>query len=1005
MLNRTPIRDAVKSVCKTCVSAALVWIVFAAISETPTVLGQTTRTPTRKPGTVQGLVPGTGGMRPGPGFGIQPSPQLQIRERPRIRRPAVEFYEPEDQSVVRARRAKKFTKRMARRQPVKLARQRVPYLSELAMEIERPLVDLVKREPVNAIRRYEKALEKAKLSRDPGQQIEAMSRLGHVFYLTGRFTPAEKHYAAAADICRRQGNSTGEGISLRNLGATFTASGDYARAERSHFAALGIFQSQANGKDAQMALNNLGVLEKNRGRYAKAFEYYTKALEIYRDPGKVRVLVTRNLGNFYRLWGEYDRAVGQYVSYGKMASALGDQIQTAEAFLDAGSIYARRGEYDRALANYRQAMQLQSKTGGDVDWSKKLMGDSLLEMGSPTEAEPYVAEAGYDSSSGWLYLLKSQPEVAKQHYERLLEAAAKEHNLDEMFTAHTGLGRACEAMKDYARAQHHYSMAVRITEEMRDDLLPSERRNFFAEKVTGFTRGEPAKGLVRIALMQGNPGASIYPSEVTKAREFADDLSQKTEGYYFNAPQELLDREAEITNKLASLRTALHAVPKADDSKRFSEMTDQIKRVESEREVFLETLCEKCTDYCAVKYPRPTSLEDSSVEDAEYVLLLDILGDSVGIRLLKGKQAIEFYVEPWKSPELEKQIRRLRDPFDKVQLAKFSPELAATFHDKLLAPALKSVPEGSSVIVIPDGSLALLPFEALVARGKPVWKSNAQGNYPVGVTYVGDLYSISYYQSLTAMKLVRTLGKHKRSGQRFLVMADPVFGMSDNRLPEIDRKIGKNRTQDAGSLTLKALETGMGDTFKLRRLEESQKLAISIKSLVGADCDLYTGLECTKRAFLDKFSGQPDQYKAVIFGTHGLAANDLPGIMEPVLALTMVPRGTDGFLTMSEVAGLRMNLDIAALTACKTGLGMKLAGEGVISMGRAFQSAGAKSVIMSLWSVAEEPSIMLMEEFFKGLNQGNNKLTAWTNARSHIRKEGFEHPFFWASFIMVGEPY
>jgi CHAT domain-containing protein len=103
------------------------------------------------------------------------------------------------------------------------------------------------------------------------------------------------------------------------------------------------------------------------------------------------------------------------------------------------------------------------------------------------------------------------------------------------------------------------------------------------------------------------------------------------------------------------------------------------------------------------------------------------------------------------------------------------------------------------------------------------------------------------------------------------------------------------------------------------------------------------------------------------------------------------------------VMGLKMNCDIAALTACQTGLGKKISGEGTMGMGRAFQYAGAKSVLMSLWSVAETSSVKLVESFFKHLQAGKNKLEALRLARNEIRKPGYDHPFFWASFILVGE--
>jgi CHAT domain-containing protein len=98
-----------------------------------------------------------------------------------------------------------------------------------------------------------------------------------------------------------------------------------------------------------------------------------------------------------------------------------------------------------------------------------------------------------------------------------------------------------------------------------------------------------------------------------------------------------------------------------------------------------------------------------------------------------------------------------------------------------------------------------------------------------------------------------------------------------------------------------------------------------------------------------------------------------------------------------------MNADIATLTACQTGLGRELSGEGTMGMGRAFQYAGARSVLMSLWSVAEKSSVQQVKSFFKHRMDGKSKLDALKLARDEIRKAGYDHPFFWAAFILVGE--
>jgi CHAT domain-containing protein len=155
--------------------------------------------------------------------------------------------------------------------------------------------------------------------------------------------------------------------------------------------------------------------------------------------------------------------------------------------------------------------------------------------------------------------------------------------------------------------------------------------------------------------------------------------------------------------------------------------------------------------------------------------------------------------------------------------------------------------------------------------------------------------------------------------------------------------------------------------------------------------------------FLKEVAPRLSSYGKVVFATHGYAGKDLPGIKEPVLVLTLVPPGTDGFLRMSEVMGLSLNADVAALTACQTALGRELYGEGVMGMGRAFQFAGARSVLMSLWSVSEESSTVMVEHFFKRLKEGKGKMEAFQLARDDIRKRGYDHPFFWAPFILVGE--
>ena len=147
------------------------------------------------------------------------------------------------------------------------------------------------------------------------------------------------------------------------------------------------------------------------------------------------------------------------------------------------------------------------------------------------------------------------------------------------------------------------------------------------------------------------------------------------------------------------------------------------------------------------------------------------------------------------------------------------------------------------------------------------------------------------------------------------------------------------------------------------------------------------------------------RYRYLVFATHGILDTDVPYVREPALVLSQIGNGedADGFLTMSEVMELKLNADVVALTACRTGIGKRVSGEGVMGMGRAFQYAGAKSVLVSLWSVAEESTTKMTEAFFTRLKAGGTPREALRSARAEARSAGYDHPFFWAPFILMGQ--
>ena len=146
------------------------------------------------------------------------------------------------------------------------------------------------------------------------------------------------------------------------------------------------------------------------------------------------------------------------------------------------------------------------------------------------------------------------------------------------------------------------------------------------------------------------------------------------------------------------------------------------------------------------------------------------------------------------------------------------------------------------------------------------------------------------------------------------------------------------------------------------------------------------------------------EYRYLHFATHADLAGKVQGIKEPFILLGQVAneKGDDGFLTLGKVLGLKLQAEMVVLSACVTGRGQVIAGEGVANFARAFQYAGARSVVVSLWEVASHEAVEFMVAFYTHLKQGKSRREALQRARREIKAK-YPNPFFWAVFILHGE--
>jgi tetratricopeptide (TPR) repeat protein len=881
-----------------------------------------------------------------------------------------------------------------------------------------------------AMEHYEKSLELSRKTGDVLCEAYTLVNMGNVFSNWGQYQKALECYEKSLELCRKTGNVLGEGETLNSLGIIYGTLGHDPKAVECFEKSLDLFRNIGDVRGEVYPLSNLGSVYEAWGQYPKAAENYEKSLELSRKTGSVpgESIALNHLGHLYEMWGQYQNAVRQYEKSLDLKRKTGDVRGEGRTLINLGNLYGEWGEYDKALASFQEGLELYVKVGAPAEWPRDLIGHLYLDKGDIRGAETFVKESSSSALSGRFHLVKSDHEHAKDHYERLRQSAEKTREAAGLFVAYTGLGLACEGLRDYLGASAHFQKAIDHTEELRAGLREAERAGFFNVQIGGFRRTAPYKGLARVLTRMNYNVEALRSSEYTKARVFAEGLSRRAEGSLFNVPKEIVTRDSELNEQLAALTKSLQKGYEKENRDIIAALEPQVKEAKDKLAVHVDMLRKQHPLFAATKYPQPVGLDQTAPKEGEWVLSYDVTDSGLLIYLTEGTNIIKCLFKPIASKELDSLVKKFMAPLVseladstlkefEAKLKSFDFASGRELSKILLDDMLPDLPQGKPLIIVPDDCLAVLPFEMLVLNSggqvntdiktDPVTGRRTVHPRVTGADFFGDRHPISYCQSITALTLARNHAKPPGSQKKMLVMAEPVFDLKDKRAQVV---------RDTGHLTaeeqqlyrelynkMAGTRDSGGSGIYFGPLPLTGKLAEAIGKIYPGDCHIYTGLDASKQHFMDKIKPKLAEYNQVVFATHGYFGKDIPGIQEPVLVLTLVPPGTDGYLRMSEVIGLNLNADMVALTACQTGVGHRIFGEGTMGMGRAFQYAGAKSVLMSLWSVAEASSVGMVESFFKHMKAGKSKLEALKLARQEIRKAGSDHPFFWAPFILVGE--
>jgi CHAT domain-containing protein len=617
--------------------------------------------------------------------------------------------------------------------------------------------------------------------------------------------------------------------------------------------------------------------------------------------------------------------------------------------------------------------------------------------------------------------------------------AQKDERLDLMWPAKRGLGRSLWLQAKREEALDAYRDALKTIETIRAGSLRADESRSTFLATTKDVYDEAASAFAEMALTNSPAGGALSGkaleyaaesfriTEAGRARSLLDMLGdvngQITEGVpadLLKRKQDNLDRQQEIAAQLTGVSLG------AEQKEKPAQLDADLDKLQTEYDDIENQIRTASPRYAALTGAQPQSLTDvqQKVLDDGTVLLEYSLGSdnsylfavapsSVYLFKLGPRSTLEKLATDFRAqlipPKLQRRIVGIDVVADQQRglgLVEGPSENLTAFvaaanalYKAVVEPA-GSVIGDKRLLVVADGALNYIPFEALV-------KTTDGADYS-SLGYLIKTNEIVYAPSGSVVAAIRQQG-NKSSGKNLLVIADPIFNSND---PRLKGNTALQASGEARGLGL-GLESAINDVtdsstpavgLQLARLTGTRTEAEEIGKAAragGGQPDLWMDLNASED---NVRSRDMNNYRVIHIATHGLLDAQRPQFTGVVLSL-VGNKSNDGFLRTDEIFNLRMNPSLVMLSACETGLGKEKRGEGVIGLTRAFMYAGAPTVGVTLWSVADKSTADLMTDFYKRfLGSGTSAPGAMRNAQlSMISAKKYSAPFYWAPFVLVGE--
>jgi CHAT domain-containing protein len=750
-----------------------------------------------------------------------------------------------------------------------------------------------------------------------------------------------------------------DGFALRTVAMIRRDQGDFVRALKFSLQSVDVFRKWKWMLPAAASLSAVAEIYAQLGDLANARKYYQQSL------------------NTARQYHDMDEQARLSIALAKLEIQL-QSPRNSLAYLNQARAILERNQYPsyqaEAALTQGQALRLLGRQADAFDSLHEGIGIARSIRSRPLEGQCLVELGECQLESGML-------EEAERNFSAALEMADSANLVAIGVAGRRGLSRVWSRKGDWARALQYIEGAVDSLEAVRNRIPTSEFRAGFLDQ--NWKVYEEAVDVLS-HLHEGAPEAAYDQrafacAERSRARSFLDMLVEAKARVTKGLSTEEASSETAL---LAAVSHASAAVLK-DNSLKNREALGAAERHLSEWTMELRV---NSPQYLELRYPKPFSAGQvqQTIAGRGTAIVEYMLGAERSHAWVITESRLWMVPLPSRA-QIADAVMRYRNVI--AEAPKGAPDLlpyvnqSAHLYQMLVAPLIAHLNGAKHLVIVPDGILHYLPYESLMT-------SNARQPQ----RFLVEDFTVAYAPSASAYCNLRAAGSPFGSTptKQLAAYGDPVFSLAEH--------------MDPGHLSLSQLTRSIyeRDGIRFTPLPNTRTEVLGIGRLFPPEQRMIRlGRDATKVAVQ---RANLSDYRIVHFATHAVVDEKAPSHSGVVLSLVNTG-GEDGVLRMPEIFNLELNADLVVLSACQTGLGKLVKGEGMVGLTRAFMYAGTPRVAVSLWSVNDLATAEFMKQFYRHMRDGQSPGDALRLAKLDMLHSGipaYRHPYFWAPFVLVG---